>query len=54
MTTTTLIVLYVLVGVGLGGWMYAKSDRSPRAVLAAFALFCLWPLWAPFVLSDDR
>jgi hypothetical protein len=47
-----LAVLYVVVGLGLGGLVYARApERGFSRGASALATVGLWPLWAPFALA---
>ena len=53
MNTHALVVLYVIVGVGLGGLVYVRApERGFARVASAVATVGLWPLWAPFALAS--
>lgn len=52
MTAHALVVLYVIVGLGLGGLVYVRApQRGISRVASAVATVGLWPLWAPFALA---
>lgn len=52
MNAQVLVVLYVVVGLGLGGLVYARApERGLSRVASAVATLGLWPLWAPFALA---
>ncbi|HEX2871218.1 MAG TPA: hypothetical protein VHP33_08180 [Polyangiaceae bacterium] len=52
MNAQVLVVLYVVVGLGLGGLVYARaSERGFSRAASAVATVGLWPLWAPFALA---
>jgi hypothetical protein len=47
-----LVVLYVTVGLALGGLVYLRAhERGFSRAVSAIATVGLWPLWAPFALA---
>ena len=52
MSTHVLVVLYVAVGLALGGLVYLRApERGFSRAVSAIATVGLWPLWAPFALA---
>ena len=55
MSAQVLGVLYVVVGLGLGGLVYARTpERGLARAASAMATVGLWPLWAPFALAPQK
>jgi hypothetical protein len=48
------VAIYLAIGVGLGGMVYARaSEPGARAAASAFTAVVLWPLWVPFAWTPS-
>jgi hypothetical protein len=49
MSQSTLVAIYLAIGLCLGGFVYSRApERGARAVASALTTVMLWPLWVPF------